>query len=306
MMRRNLMRAARAGLLVPGCLVLAACGSATQWQQADGPPATPVTQSDSNQPDAGLPPQGRSARGNPPFYEVFGQRYHVMQTSAGFSERGVASWYGKKFHGRPTSSGVPYNMHAMTAAHKTLPLPTRVRVTNLRNGRSVIVMVNDRGPFVDDRIIDLSYAAATQLDMVRSGTTLVEIEALPFNQPMQPVLTASEPRSAYPELIATARADTPVGDELPTPNLFLQVGAFGDKSNAVQLKQQLETRGMSNVVIHYVAGGQSGLYRVRVGPIADVATYDELVKRVTRLDIRNPHLVNETNPIPLTDTSSGG
>jgi rare lipoprotein A len=102
----------------------------------------------------------RSSRGNPPFYEVFGERYYVLDSSDGFRETGIASWYGRDFHGKPTSSGETYDMREMTAAHKTLPLPTWVEVTNLSNGRSVIVRVNDRGPVVDGRVIDLSQRAA--------------------------------------------------------------------------------------------------------------------------------------------------
>jgi rare lipoprotein A len=120
----------------------------------------------------------RSKKGNPPFYTVLGKRYFVLKTSEGYSERGVASWYGPGFHAAATSNGERYDMYAMTAAHKTLPLPAYVQVTNLRNGRSVVVRVNDRGPFKDGRIIDLSYSAAHKLDMLRAGTTFVEVKAL--------------------------------------------------------------------------------------------------------------------------------
>ena len=120
----------------------------------------------------------RSDRGNPPFYEVYGHRYYVLATSDGYRERGVASWYGPDFHGKPTSGGERYDMHALTAAHKTLPIPTWVEVTNLANGKHVIVKINDRGPFVDNRIIDLSYRAAQELDMIRNGTARVEVRAL--------------------------------------------------------------------------------------------------------------------------------
>ena len=120
----------------------------------------------------------RNDRGNPPFYDVLGRRYYVLPTSDGYRARGVASWYGRDFHGLATSSGETYNMNAMTAAHTTLPIPTWVEVTNLANGKHVVVKVNDRGPFVDNRLIDLSYAAALQLDMVRNGTARVEVRAL--------------------------------------------------------------------------------------------------------------------------------
>ena len=129
-------------------------------------------------PDAVPRDEPRSAFGNPPFYYVAGHRYVVLPSAAGYVERGVASWYGTEFHGLRTSTGEPYDMFAMTAAHKTLPLPCYARVTNLTNGRSVVVRINDRGPFVANRIIDLSYSAATRLDMIRNGTAFVQVEVL--------------------------------------------------------------------------------------------------------------------------------
>src|SRR4029077_902045 len=111
-------------------------------------------------------------------YVALKKRYSVLPTSKGYKAQGLASWYGNKFHGKRTSSGEKYNMYAMTAAHKTLPLPTYARVTNVQNGRSVVVRINDRGPFVANRLIDLSYTAAAKLDMLREGTTLVEVRAL--------------------------------------------------------------------------------------------------------------------------------
>ncbi len=221
----------------------------------------------------------RSSRGNPPFYEVFGNRYYVLASSAGHTERGVASWYGKKFHGNPTSSGEIYDMHAMTAAHKTLPLPTMVSVTNLRNGKEVIVRVNDRGPFVGDRIIDLSFAAASKLDMINAGTAMVEVVAL------------TDPGRKS----AVSKADgTPVmiGDQV-SGILFLQVGAFSDGQNAQRLRQQLETIGITRVVIHSDQSDSLPVYRVRIGPLADIAEYDALVRHVATLSIHDPHLVVE-------------
>jgi rare lipoprotein A len=136
-------------------------------------------------PDAIPRAEPRSVYGNPPFYDVFGKRYYVMASSVGYVERGVASWYGPGFHKERTSVGEPYDMYGMTAAHKTLPLPAYVRVTNLQNGRSCVVRVNDRGPFVGNRIIDLSYTAAAKLDMLRDGTAMVEVRSL---QPLDPAL----------------------------------------------------------------------------------------------------------------------
>jgi rare lipoprotein A len=120
----------------------------------------------------------RSKYGNPASYKVMRKRYHVMKCHKGFRERGLASWYGKKFHGYRTSSGDIYDMYGMTAAHKNLPLPTYVKVVNLDNGKTAIVKVNDRGPFHRDRIIDLSYAAAHKLGILGNGTAKVEVIAL--------------------------------------------------------------------------------------------------------------------------------
>ena len=136
-------------------------------------------------PDAVPRAEVKSRSGNPETYEIDGTTHRVMETSDGYRERGIASWYGDYFHGRRTSSGDTYDMYKMTAAHKTLPLPTYVRVTNLENGRSVVLRVNDRGPFVEGRIIDLSYVAAQKLGMAESGTARVEVEALdpPASEP---------------------------------------------------------------------------------------------------------------------------
>ena len=135
-------------------------------------------------PDDATPRQEPKSRyGNGPYYQVYGETYKVMGSSYDYQERGVASWYGKKFHGRKTSNQEDYDMYAMTAAHKSLPLPTYVRVRNLSNNKSVVVRVNDRGPFVDNRLIDLSYSAALRLNMVQSGTGLVEVTAISYDQP---------------------------------------------------------------------------------------------------------------------------
>ena len=144
-----------------------------------------------------------SRTGNADTYVVFGRRYRVRETSAGYQERGIASWYGWEFHGRKTSSGSPYNMFALTAAHKSLPLPTYVRVTNLDNGRNTVVKVTDRGPFVGSRLIDLSYAAAGQLGMLGQGTAPVEVVAL---EPYQSLPNLAARRAEQRELLASRAA----------------------------------------------------------------------------------------------------
>jgi rare lipoprotein A len=169
----------------------------------------------------------RSRRGNPPFYSIAGKRYYVLATAEGFVERGVASWYGPTFHGNSTAIGEKYDMYAMTAAHKTLPLPAYARVTNLRNGKSVVVRVNDRGPFIANRVIDLSYTAAAKLDMLRDGTTMVEVRTLTPNT--VDVLTRST--------------------EAPPPELFVQAGAFADPSNASRLAEKLRDAGIKDTFV---------------------------------------------------------
>jgi len=236
-----------------------------------------------NLPSDAVPrPEPRSRYGNGPVYEVFGEAYQVLPTSTGFRERGVASWYGRKFHGNLTAMREPYDMYAMTAAHKTLPLPTYVRVRNLRNDKSVIVRVNDRGPFVDNRIIDLSYSAALRLDMIQDGTCLVEIEAISFDAPPgdHPVRKTVEPPPEPPAPAVEHR-------------IFVQVGAFGSRDNAERRLAALRSRGILTSYVLEDAAATPPLYRVRIGPIRDVAAYDILVDELGQLGITDPYLVAE-------------
>lgn len=224
-----------------------------------------------------------SRYGNGPIYEVYGQPYEVMRSSHGYSERGVASWYGSKFHGRPTSSQEPYDMHQLTAAHKTLPLPTYVEVRNLRNNKTVVVRVNDRGPFVDNRIIDLSFAAARRLDMIRDGTSLVEVRAISFDKPPPPV-----PDS----IVAAAVAEADSGGSVEN-QVFLQVGAFGERRNAERRHRLLQGKGIDGAFVYEEIGMERPLYRVRIGPLPDVDAYDQLVARLASLGITDSHIVTE-------------
>jgi rare lipoprotein A len=264
---RRLALALAAGALLAGC--------ATTRPERPLPtlpePAHEVAEIGPVAPPAPLPAP-RRAPGNPPFYEVMGQRYHVLPDSAGYAEQGVASWYGREFHGRRTSSGEVYDMYAMTAAHKTLPLPTDARVTNLTTGKSIVVRINDRGPFKNDRIIDLSYGAARELGFLTAGTTLVEVEAL------------DDPVGAVPAVGGAAGA---------AGAMYVQVGAFSQLHNADQLRHALEREGFTNVVIRYDAASRPALFRVRIGPVADAAAYDAVVGRVVRLGVGEPRLVVE-------------
>lgn len=145
--------------------------------------------------------------GNHTPYDVLGKRYYLLPTAKGYAESGIGSWYGEKFQGQPTSTMEPYDLYAMTAAHKSLPLPTYVRVTNLENNRSAIVKVNDRGPFVDDRVIDLSYAAATKLGYAEKGTARVKVEAITFDD--VPMITRGETRKPMNKTSASTLAVRP-------------------------------------------------------------------------------------------------
>lgn len=261
-------------LLVLGALV-AMTGACAVRPAADGGPQSGSAVPPELPADPVPRPEPRSRYGNGPVYEVYGRPYRVLETSHGYRERGVASWYGRKFHGRPTSSREPYDMHAMTAAHKTLPLPTYVRVRNLKNGRSVVVRVNDRGPFVDNRLIDLSYAAARRLGMVQDGTTLVEIAAISFDDP--PAVATAEPAG-------TAESGSTV---------YLQVGAFGERANAERRHRMVSDGGIANAFVFEEAGGGAPLYRVRIGPIADTDQYDAVVGRLSELGIGETHIVTD-------------
>ena len=323
-------------------------------------------------PDALPKVEPRSKYGNPDSYVVFGKRYKTKTSSAGHVERGVASWYGKKFHGRRTSSGERYDMYAMTAAHKSLPLPTYAKVTNLENGRTAVVRINDRGPFHGDRVIDLSYTAARKLGVVSKGTAVVEVRAIDPRKPTsgggdenlfavaeraeragrdetrpgrgetiaesgapkqdagaaasplatetarpesgpgyaKPIRVAEskEPahatppsaRSAIPDPVAgSASASKISAAERPAPgpagtqgsSLYLQVGAFGNRTNAEQLRQQLVAQLAEQVQVR--AGGDAALYKVRVGPFDSRQKVNKVSQIVASLGLKDSHVVLE-------------
>lgn len=198
-----------------------------------------------------------SRYGNRPSYTVLGKRYKVLTDTRGFRERGTASWYGAKFHGRATSSMELYDMCSFTAAHKTLPLPSYARVTNLDNGRSVIVRVNDRGPFHDGRVVDLSYVAALKLGVYETGTARVEVAAV---GPQDHVVLPPTPA------VADGR-------------VYLQLGAFGERANAEQLRQDLLRVGERAEIRESTEQGRR-IYRVRLGPLADPARAEETKARL--------------------------
>jgi rare lipoprotein A len=270
-----------AAALLSACAQTPARGHHTPAKTKVPEPIAPVV----TIPDGELP-----RRGNPPFYDVLGRRYHVLPSGEGYRERGIASWYGREFHGRPTASGEVYDMHAISAAHKTLPIPSYARVTNLRNGRSVVVRVNDRGPFVRNRIIDLSFGAAELLDITHAGTGIVEVESVELED-AGPGLAANDlPPPADLSAMLVSEAEPPMEPPLEQRTLYVQVGAFGEPFNAERLRQRLAALGFDNVTV--VADSDDGrpLYRVRLGPLADVQSYDRLVERLATAAIDDIYL----------------
>lgn len=245
--------------------VLSACSSGPRrGEPEDGPP--PRVLSPGDVADAVPRAEPRARYGNHSPYEVLGKRYVVLPSSAGYRERGIASWYGRKFHGRRTSSGEVFDMHLATAAHRSLPLPTYAEVTNLENGRRVIVKINDRGPFHGDRLIDLSYGAAVRLGMAGAGTARVEVRAID----------------------ADGQATAPASPA-PVGGTFLQVGAFRERSAAEALAGRMMQEHLQPVSIRE----REGLYKVWIGPYDDPADLRYASHRVVELGLERPHKVRQ-------------
>lgn len=263
-------RTARFSIITITILSLAACSFSR-----DGAPKRHVNVADI--PDAKPKVEPRSTGGNPSSYKVFGKTYYVMQDGSNYIERGIASWYGTKFHGNKTSNGETYSMYKMTAAHKSLPIPTYVQVTNLKNGKTVIVRVNDRGPFHQNRIIDLSYVAAKKLGIVGTGTGFVEVRSINpttwKGKKQQPVQRTSLAPNSY-------------------DNLYIQAGAFTSQHNASKLKRQLNAL-FPNKTIQLAQNSQDQLYRVRVGPIATVDEADRVAQTISENGYPAPHVILE-------------
>ncbi len=281
----------RAALLMI-VLLNAGCGGSPM---KDGPP--PGSPYLGNIPDAVPKAEPRSRYGNPRSYVVHGKRYHTLRSSRGYVERGIASWYGRKFHGRRTSSGERFDMYAMTAAHKSLPLPTFVLVTNLDNGRQVVVRVNDRGPFHPNRLIDLSYAAATKLGIVGRGTGFVEVRAVgPGTEPLQarpePREAAAAPARRVPALNGVPKPE-PAQATPRVVRLYLQAGAFSERVNADRLSDRLRPVAGKLVYVSPIIVDGTALYRVRIGPLPDVVKADQLTSRIMAMGMEAPRIVLE-------------
>jgi len=256
------------------CIAMSAC---TFGSKRDAAPKRHVNVADI--PDAVPRIEPRSKGGNPRSYVVFGKKYSVMSSSHGYVERGIASWYGTAFHGKKTSNGETYSMYQMTAAHKSLPIPTYVEVRNLKNGRSIVVRVNDRGPFHNNRIIDLSYVAAKKLGIAGTGTGLVEVRSI-------------NPRTWNPDQQAKAIRTSNKQALSSFNTLFIQAGAFTSQHNASQLQKQLLSL-FPNKAIKLAKNGQDQLFRVRIGPIVSVEEADRIAQTISENGHPAPHVIVE-------------
>jgi rare lipoprotein A len=253
-------------------LLVASCssGPGKVKEPEDGPSTTGLQAKDVADAVPVAEPLARYGNHSP--YEVFGKKYYVLPSNQGYHERGTASWYGRKFHGRRTSSGEPYDMHLATAAHKTLPLPTYAEVTNLDNGKKVTVKINDRGPFKDDRLIDLSYGAALRLGMTGTGTARVDVRVVDVS-------------GGAPVVTYNSMADSPSSAD--AGGTWLQAGAYGKREGAEKLAGKLNKASLSPVSIHDVGD----LFRVWLGPYSSAAEAESVISRAVELGFERPHRV---------------
>jgi rare lipoprotein A len=245
--------------------MMTACTTSSPTEQQDSAPATRL---DPYAIEDAIPRDDLITRaGNTSPYTVLGKTYTVMDRGDDYIEQGVASWYGTKFHGRPTANGEKYSLYAMTAAHRSLPIPSYVKITNLQNDRTAIVRVNDRGPFHSERIIDLSYAAAVKLGYAEQGTARVEVEVID---------TRSIPR------VSSSRASA-------NASYYLQVGAFSDKARAEDLVSQLQTQLEQSVTVR---GSADSFHRVWIGPIANLDAVRSISELLEQQQLGSPKLVS--------------
>jgi len=265
----------------------------------------------SHVPDAVPRTETRTIAGNKTPYTVLGKTYQVMMDVEKYQKQGIASWYGRKFHGRNTANGEVYDMYAMTAAHKTLPIPSYVRVTNLENGKEVTVRVNDRGPFHGDRIIDLSYAAASKLEFANKGTALVLVTLINPKEPLAGAGHAIIQNNNFETFNIANSIDTPVGTVsasitltpanktlvaataiAETGNMFVQVGAFSSEASAIGLKDRLSALVNYPVFIDSM-DVVNNLFKVRIGPIINDLELVNIKKIMVDHNLGVPHLVRD-------------
>ena len=229
-------------------------------------------------------PINRTMAGNRSPYTVLGKSYQVLPTEEGYNESGVASWYGEKFHGHKTSNGEVFDMYQVSAAHKSLPIPSFLRVTNLDNNRSIVVRVNDRGPFHGDRVIDLSYAAALKLGYADRGTARVQLESIVANGAFRDRGVSATTSAAGNENLRVSSSSSK----------YLQVGAFSELSTAQEVSTKVEEITSLPVFIRTVNISKSRtLHRVRVGPISDSGQIQRVSESVVAANLGSPYTVTE-------------
>lgn len=266
-------------------MVLTACGPLPTRGGAQGPGAAdgkPLRVLDPNAIADAVPRwEPYSKSGNRPQYVVLGRSYQVLPSGDGYQQRGVASWYGTLFDGRSTANGERYDVYAMTAAHKSLPLPTYAEVINLDNGRRAVVRINDRGPFHDDRLIDLSYAAAVKLGFANSGTAPVEVRAITTN----PAVLARQPDLSDRRRQAMLPAESANG-------VYLQLGLFGDPGNMQRMLDRLVEARVENVLVGQESNASGALlYRLRIGPLGSRSQAEALAGRLNTIGIQQAFIV---------------
>ncbi len=243
----------------------------------------------SHVPDAAPRYEIRTIAGNKNPYTILGKTYNLLEDERSYKERGKASWYGYKFNGELTSNGELYNMFSMTAAHKTLPIPSYVRVTNIANNKSVVVRVNDRGPFHDDRIIDLSYAAAQRLGITQVGTGDVEVEIVVPDDDPRPPLRAARKTDVNNAPTVQSTGVTATDNVLP-PGTYLQIAAFAIEKSAQQFAASVGSK-LTYPVIISVVTNPANLFRVRIGPFNDAQALQVAREQLQKIDIFQAHIV---------------
>ena len=284
--------ALRISIVSPILVAMMACSSAPE-QSPESPNAGRYSISQDRAPTrivdlASIPeiipePLNRTGAGNRSPYTVLGKSYDVLPTEEGYSERGVASWYGEKFHGHKTSNGEVFDMYLASAAHKSLPIPSFLRVTNLDNNRSIIVRVNDRGPFHGDRLIDLSYAAAIKLGYADRGTARVQLES---------IVATGDSRDRGRSTVGSTGNETLRLSSAGSK--YLQVGAFSELSTAQEVSSRVEEITSLPVLIRTVNTANNRiLHRVRVGPISDPGQIQRVSQSVVAANLGSPYTVTE-------------
>jgi rare lipoprotein A len=276
------------------CIAWLQTGCASDSGNQDGPMDFPGQHNPKAIPDAKPRAETPSRYGNPNHYDVYGKRYYVKKSSKNFRQEGIASWYGKQFHGRNTSSGEPYDMFAMTAAHKTLPLPTYVRVTNQRNGKSIVVRVKDRGPFHSKRIIDLSYAAALKLGITNTGTAPVSIEAINSDTKADIKQATRQPQNISPQHKPTK------SNRQSSKNIVkhrsIQLGVFADINNAKRLQNKILHSSIPAPEIIKININDAKLYRLVIGPLKTENEIQNVKHHLSQMGVKHHLFIAPTPP----------